>query len=243
MRVSPKIFPVALFVLVVGVSVGLLVFPEFMYQILIWVVMAFQAGGLPVLFVAMIGQALAVPIPSEFILLCGGAAFGLIAGWLVGAMGSVVAASICFYISRKGGRPVAIRFVSEGGMEFADNWFDRWGVWAVILGRLLPVIPFDLISYSAGLTQMKFRSFVIPTVIGTFPRALFYVFLGNYFSGTLKELVDYYNVHHEVPSELGGTMFMFNLILLAIVMVMAAMLIIYWVVMRRYATRRRREHV
>jgi len=196
--------------------------------------MAFQAGGLPVLFVAMIGQALAVPIPSEFILLCGGAAFGLIAGWLVGAMGSVVAASICFYISRKGGRPVAIRFVSEGGMKFADNWFDRWGIWAVILGRLVPVIPFDLISYSAGLTQMKFRSFVIPTVIGTFPRALFYAFLGNYFSGTLKELVDYYREHHEVPSELGETMFMFNLILLAIVMVIAAMLIIYWVVMRRY---------
>lgn len=241
MRISPKIFPIAVFVLVVGVSVGLFVFPEFMYQILLWVLMAFQAGGLPVLFFAMIGQALAVPIPSEVILLCGGAAFGLIAGWLVGAMGSVVAASISFYISRKGGRPIAIRFVSESGMEFANNWFDRWGSWAVILGRLLPVIPFDLISYSAGLTRMKFRDFVIPTVIGTFPRALFYAFLGFSFSEKFEGLVEYYKEHHEVPTELGETMFTFNLILLAIVMVIAAILIIYWVVMRRYMARQRRE--
>lgn len=235
MQVSPKIFPVAVFVLVVGVSVGLLVFPQFMYQILLWVVMSFQAGGLPVFFVAMIGQALAVPIPSEIILLCGGAAFGLIAGWLVGATGSVVAASICFYISRKGGRPVAIRFVSEGGMKFADNWFDRWGAWAVLLGRLLPVIPFDVISYSAGLTQMKFRGFAIPTVVGTFPRALFYAFLGTYFEGTLQELIDYYSKHGEIPSELHGTLFTFNIILLTIVIVMGAILIIYWLLMQRYS--------
>jgi len=235
MRISPKIFPVAVFLLVIGVSVGLFIFPEFMYQILIWVVTSFQAGGLPVFFVAMIGQALAVPIPSEFILLCGGAAFGLIAGWLVGATGSVVAASICFYISRKGGRPIAIRFVSESGMKFADNWFDRWGGWAVILGRLLPVIPFDLISYSAGLTQMKFRSFVIPTVIGTFPRALFYAFLGTYFGGTLQDLIDYYSKYGEIPSELHGTLFMFNIILLTIVIVIGSMLIIYWLLMQRYS--------
>jgi len=82
------------------------------------------------LFVAMILQALAIPIPSEFVLICGGAAFGLMSGWLVGALGSVVAAFIGFYISRKGGRSVAIRFAGERGIEFADNWFNHWGVWA-----------------------------------------------------------------------------------------------------------------
>jgi len=226
--------------LAVGASVALLMFPQFIYQILLWVVESFQAGGLPVLFVVMIVQALAVPIPSEFILICGGAAFGLIAGWLVGAIGSVVAASLCFYVSRKGGRPVALRFVGEGGMKFADNWFDRWGMWAVLLGRFAPVIPFDPISYGAGLTQMEFRSFLIPTVIGTFPRAFFYAFLGNYFSGTLEKLMNYYSEHHELPSELWGPMFMFNLILLTLVAVIGAILIAYWVVTRRYVARRRR---
>ena len=215
---------------------GLLVFPELIYQALFWVVESFQAGGLPILFAAMIVQALAIPIPSEFVLICGGAAFGLLSGWLVGALGSIVAAFISFYISRKGGRSVALRFVGDRGIEFADNWFNHWGMWAVLLGRIAPFIPFDVISYSAGLTQMKIRSFMIPTVIGTLPRALFYAFLGDYFNIALKELIRDYP---EIPPELKGTMFMFNIILLAIVIVMASILIVYWVVTRRYAARKR----
>lgn len=233
MRVSPKIFPVAVFLLVVGASVGLFIFPELLYRLLLWVVESFRVGGPPLLFVAMIVQALAIPIPSEFVLICGGAAFGFLRGWLVGALGSVVAAFIGFYISRKGGRSVALRFVGERGIEFADNWFNRWGVWAVLLGRIAPFIPFDVISYSAGLTQMKFRSFMVPTVIGTLPRALFYAFLGDYFSVTLTELIEDYP---NVPPELEKTMFVFNIILLTIVIVMASILIAYWFVTRRYTT-------
>ena len=235
MRVSPKIFPVAVFLLVVGASVGLLIFPGLIYRLLLWVVGSFQEGGPPLLFFAMVVQAFAIPIPSELVLICGGAAFGLLIGWLVGALGSVVAAFIGFYISRKGGRTVAVRFVGERGIEFADNWFNRWGVWAVLLGRFAPFIPFDVVSYSAGLTQMKFRSFMIPTVIGTLPRALFYAFLGSYFEGTLQDLIAYYNKYGEIPSELHGTLFMFNIILLIIVGVMASILIAYWFVTRRYA--------
>ena len=240
MRLSPKIFPAAVFLLVVGASVGLLIFPGIIYQLLLWVVESFQAGGLPILFAVMIVQALVIPIPSEFVLICGGAAFGVLPGWLVGALGSMVAAFIGFYVSRKGGRSVAMRFVGERGIEFADNWFNHWGVWAVLLGRIAPFIPFDVISYSAGLTQMKLRSFMIPTVVGTLPRALFYAFLGDYFNVALTKLIEYYP---EVPPELEGTMFMFNIILLTIVIVMALILIVYWFVTRRYAARKETKSI
>ena len=219
---------------------GLLIFPGLIYKLLLWVVESFQAGGLPILFVAMIVQALAIPIPSEFVLICGGAAFGLLSGWLVGALGSVVAAFMGFYISRKGGRSVAIRFVGERGIKFADNWFNRWGVWAVLLGRIAPFIPFDVISYSAGLTQMKFRNFIVPTVIGTLPRAFFYAFLGDYINVALKELVKNYP---NVPQELEGTMIMFNIILLTIVIVMVLILIVYWFITRRYTTRQETKSI
>ncbi|KPV62758.1 MAG: SNARE associated Golgi protein [Candidatus Bathyarchaeota archaeon BA2] len=240
MRVSPKIFPVAVFLLVVGVSVGLFIFPELIYRLLFLIVESFRVGGPPLLFVAMIVQALAIPIPSEFVLICGGAAFGLLLGWLVGALGSVVAAFIGFYISRKGGRSVAIRFVGDRGIKFADNWFNRWGMWAVLLGRIAPFVPFDVISYSAGLTKMKFRSFIVPTVTGTLPRVFFYAFLGYCFSGSLNDLMQNYP---NVPSELEGTMFMFNIILLTIVIVMALMLIVYWFVTRRYTARQETKSI
>jgi uncharacterized membrane protein YdjX (TVP38/TMEM64 family) len=232
MKTSPKILPAVIFASVIVASVGLILAPELIHQLLLAIVKSFQAGGLPSLFAAMIMQALIIPIPSEFILICGGAAFGFLSGWLVGAVGSVAAALIGFYISRRGGRSAAQRFIGRKGITFADNWFNRWGAWAVLLGRIIPFIPFDVLSYSAGLTNMKFRRFIIPTIIGTLPRTFFYALLGDYFSVTLWELVQYYP---DVPSELQSTIFMFNIVLFAIVITVASILIGYWFITQRYA--------
>ena len=157
---SSKFLPVVIFLLVIGVSIALFVYPELIYTILIEVIKAFQTGGLPLLFVMMIVQAIAIPIPSELVLIAGGLAFDFPFGWLVGALGSIVAAVVGFFIARKGGRSLAIKLVGEKGINFADNWFNRWGAWAILLGRFAPFIPFDAISYSAGLTKMKLKNFI-----------------------------------------------------------------------------------
>jgi uncharacterized membrane protein YdjX (TVP38/TMEM64 family) len=243
MQLSSKILPVAVFLLVAAVSLILLFVPELIYEILIWVIRAFQYGNLPLLFLMMIIQALAIPIPSELVLIAGGLAFGLLSGWLVGALGSIVAALVGFLISRWGGRSLAIRLVGEKGIQFADNWFDRWGAWAVLLGRFAPFIPFDAISYSAGLTRMKLRNFMIPTVIGTFPRAFFYAFLGGYFGVTFQDLITHYEQYHEIPSELQGPLSTFNYILLAAVAGLTAILIVYWLVTRRYMASRETKSI
>jgi uncharacterized membrane protein YdjX (TVP38/TMEM64 family) len=137
---SSKIFPAVVFLLVIATSLTLLLYPVLIYDILIWVIESFQAGGLLLFFVMMIIQAIAIPIPSELVLIAGGLAFGFPFGWLVGALGSIVAAVLGFYISRKGGRSLAIRLVGEKAIKFADNWFNRWGAWAVLLGRPTPKI-------------------------------------------------------------------------------------------------------
>jgi uncharacterized membrane protein YdjX (TVP38/TMEM64 family) len=243
MRVSPKVFPAAVFLLIVGASVGLLIFPKVIYQLLLWVVKSFQAGGLPLLFIMMIVQALAIPIPSELVLIAGGLAFDFPFGWLVGALGSIVAAFLSFYISRWGGRSLATRFVGERGIEFADNWFNRWGAWAVLLGRFAPFIPFDAISYSAGLTKMKLKNFMIPTVIGTLPRTLFYASLGGFFGVTFLELIDHYKETGEIPQNLQKMLSDFNFVLLAVVAVMAMILIVYWLVTRRYTAKKETKSI
>ncbi len=234
MQLSAKIFPAIVFLLVVGASLTLLFYPELIYNILIWVIESFQAGGLPLLFAMMVIQALAIPIPSELVLIAGGLAFAFPFGWLVGALGSIVAALVSFYISRKGGRSLAIKLVGEKGIRFADNWFNRWGVWAVLLGRFAPFIPFDAISYSAGLTTMKLKSFMVPTVIGTLPRTLFYTSLGSFFGVTFQELIKSYTETGEIPVELQSMVSQFNYVLLAVVAVIAVVFVVYWLVTRRY---------
>ncbi len=216
---SSKIFPAIVFLLVIGTSLTLFLYPKIVYDILIWVIESFQAGGLLFLFGMMIIQALAIPIPSELVLIAGGLAFEFPFGWLVGALGSIVAGVLSFYISRKGGRSLAIRLVGEKGIKFADNWFNRWGGWAILLGRFAPFIPFDAISYSAGLTTMKLKNFLIPTVIGTLPRTLFYTSLGGFFGLTFSELIESYRETGEIPPELQSMVSQFNYILLAVVAV------------------------
>lgn len=243
MQLSSKIFPAIVFLLVVGASLTLLLYPELVYEILIWVIGSFQAGGLPLLFVMMIIQALAIPIPSELVLIAGGLAFGVVFGWLVGALGSIVAALLSFYISRKGGRSLAIRFVGEKGIKFADNWFNRWGAWAVLLGRFAPFIPFDAISYSAGLTTMKLKNFMIPTIIGTLPRALFYASLGGFFGLTFQELIKSYRDTGEIPQNLQKMLSDFNYVLLGAVAVIAAIFVVYWLVTRRYTAEKETKSI
>jgi uncharacterized membrane protein YdjX (TVP38/TMEM64 family) len=237
MSTSSKIFPAIVFLLVIGTSLTLLLYPEFIYDILIWVIGSFQAGGLPLLFVMMIIQAIAIPIPSELVLIAGGLAFGFPFGWIVGALGSIVAAVLGFYISRKGGRSLAIKLVGEKGINFADNWFNRWGAWAILLGRFAPFIPFDAISYSAGLTSMKLKNFMIPTIIGTLPRALFYTSLGSFFGVTFQQLIDHYKLTGEIPPELQNMVSQFNYVLLGVVALIAAIFVVYWLVTRRYTAK------
>jgi uncharacterized membrane protein YdjX (TVP38/TMEM64 family) len=235
MSTSAKVFPAIVFLLVIGASLTLFIYPEPIYDILIWVIESFQAGGLPLLFGMMIVQALAIPIPSELVLIAGGLAFAFPFGWLVGALGSIVAAVLSFYISKKGGRSLAIKLVGEKGIRFADNWFNRWGSWAVLLGRFAPFIPFDAISYSAGLTTMKLKSFLIPTVIGTLPRTLFYTCLGSFFGVTFQQLIESYRATGEIPVELQSMVSQFNYVLLAVVAVIAVIFVVYTLVTRRYS--------
>ena len=243
MSTSSKFFPVIVFLLVIGSSLALLIYPELIYDILIWVIESFQAGGLPLLFVMMIVQALAIPIPSELVLIAGGLAFEFPFGWLVGALGSMVAALISFYISRKGGRSLAIRFVGEKGIKFADNWFNRWGAWAVLLGRFAPFIPFDAISYGAGLTTIRLKNFIVPTVIGTLPRALFYTSLGSIFGVTFQELIDHYKLTGEIPQNLQNMVSDFNYVLLAVVAVIAVIFVLFWLVTRRYTAEKETKSI
>jgi len=235
MSTSSKLFPAIVFVLIIGASLTLFLYPQIIYDILILVIESFEVGGLSLLFGMMIIQAIAIPIPSELVLIAGGLAFDFPFGWLVGALGSIVAAMIGFYIAQKGGRGLAIKLVGERGINFADNWFNRWGSWAILLGRFAPFIPFDAISYSAGLTSMKLKKFMIPTIIGTLPRTLFYTSLGNFFGVSFQDLIQHYREHGEIPAELQDMVSQFNYVLLGVVAVIGVIFVAYWLITRRYS--------
>ena len=127
----------------------------------------------------MVLQALAAPVPSFLITFANGLAFGVFWGWMLSLFGHVLAAVVCFGISRALGRVPVEVLVGKTGLESADRWFANWGIYAVFVARLIPGIAFDVISYAAGLTRMRFRNFIVATTLGIFPQTFLYSFLGR----------------------------------------------------------------
>jgi uncharacterized membrane protein YdjX (TVP38/TMEM64 family) len=127
----------------------------------------------------MVLQALVAPVPSFLITFANGLAFGVFWGWVLSVFGHVLAASVCFGISRALGRVPVEVLVGRVGLESADRWFARWGVYAVFAGRLLPGVAFDAISYAAGLTNMRYRNFLVATTLGIVPQTFLYSYLGR----------------------------------------------------------------
>ena len=52
------------------------------------------------------------------------------------------------------------------------------GFFVVLMLRLIPLFPFDIISYGAGLTSIKYKDFLLATIIGTIPGILVFTNIG-----------------------------------------------------------------
>ncbi|MFQ5692808.1 MAG: TVP38/TMEM64 family protein [Nitrospinota bacterium] len=127
----------------------------------------------------MILQAIIAPLPAFLITMANGMLFGTLWGGLLSWASALVAALVCFFIANALGRPVVERFVSKRGLHIADHFFESYGKYAVLVARFIPVVPFDPISFGAGLTKMPLRDFALATGIGIIPATIIYASLGE----------------------------------------------------------------
>lgn len=150
---------------------------------LIAYIQSFGAGAVAVSFLLMILQAIVAPIPAFFITLANAAIWGWWQGALLSWTSSMVGASLCFYIARILGRDVVVRLNSHTAVQQMERFFDRYGANAIVIARLLPFVPFDPVSYFAGLTSVKFWKFFVATGLGQLPATVVYSYAGGQLSG------------------------------------------------------------
>jgi membrane protein DedA with SNARE-associated domain len=120
------------------------------------------------------------PIPSELIMPLAGynAAQGktsILLVILAGSIGSLAGASFWYGLGRLVDHDAVKRFAERHGrwigmsradVEKADDWFDAYGHYAVLFGRLIPAVR-TLISIPAGLSEMPVTRFLTYSSIGT----------------------------------------------------------------------------
>ena len=68
-------------------------------------------------------------------------------------------------------------------IEKAEKFAKKYGVFSVLIGRVLPIVPFKVFSIAAGITRISFLPFVICTLIGVIPR----MFLLSMFGASLAK--------------------------------------------------------
>jgi uncharacterized membrane protein YdjX (TVP38/TMEM64 family) len=136
------------------------------------------AGALaPLLYVALlIVQAVIAPLPAPALAIAGGYGFGVVEGFLLTWAGSLIGGVISFGISRWFGRGLV---AGSGPAERLDRFVEEHGAMLVFVLRLIPLVSFDAISYAAGLSGIRFRSFLLATALGMAPGTFAFVYLGG----------------------------------------------------------------
>ncbi|MFY9668876.1 MAG: DedA family protein [Trebonia sp.] len=138
--------------------------------------------GYVAVFLLMLAESACIPIPSEVIMLFGGAlAAGaypgahptLIGIVLAGVLGNVAGSYIAWAVGRYAGQPAVRRWGRRFGVrghdiDRATAWFDRYGSAAVLFGRMVPVVR-TFISLPAGFAGMPAGRFGLFTTLGCIP--------------------------------------------------------------------------
>ena len=147
------------------------------------------AYGLIAVFVLMAAESCGFPFPSEVIMPTSGllAATGhmnLALAILAGALANLVGSLIAYGLAARFGEPLLLgpgRYVGirRHHLELADGWFQRWGLLAVLVGRVLPVIR-TYISFPAGLARVDLARFSVLTFVGALPWCAALALVGYY---------------------------------------------------------------
>lgn len=135
---------------------------------------SFGVWAVAISFMMMILQSIVAPIPAFFITFANAAIWGWWKGAILSWSSAMAGAAICFGISRLYGRGVAEKFASKMALDEVEIFFEKYGKNTILVARLLPFVPFDPISYAAGLTSMSFGGFFLATGLGQLPATIVY---------------------------------------------------------------------
>ncbi|ECH6824105.1 DedA family protein [Listeria monocytogenes] len=145
-----------------------------------WITSIMADFGYIGIFVLIMIENLFPPIPSEIILTFGGfmttvTSLNVVMVIIVATLGSVVGAILLYKVASYFGKERLTKIVlkygrilrlKESDIERAENFFLKYGSWAVFLCRMIPLIR-SLISIPAGMTKMKMSKFLILTTAGS----------------------------------------------------------------------------
>ena len=145
------------------------------------------SAGAAAVFVLMTLESACIPIPSEAIMLFAG--FSVSKGELTlfeiiaaGVLGNLVGSWIAYAVGYYGRLDLLEKnkliHLNPKHLKWADEWFAKYGTWAVFFSRMLPIVR-TFISLPAGVAKMPFWRFTVLTLLGCIPWVTALALLGK----------------------------------------------------------------
>lgn len=122
---------------------------------------------------------LILPIPATAVIAALGNVYGIWLGTLISVIGSLSAGFSGYLAARLLGKKAIRIIASEDEIERFRNFFDTWGGGAVIISRIMPILP-EVISILAGVARMSLVRFGVALALGTIPTCIIFAFMGSY---------------------------------------------------------------
>lgn len=143
-----------------------------------------QTGGwAPVLYIGLFILLPTFFFPVAVLALAGGLLFGLWWGSVYTFIGAVLNCAMMFLLARYVGRSQVQRLVKQ---KLSPQWQRRLqmadgkeGFLLLIILRLIPAVPYNLINYTFGLTGISFSSYLLASAIGIIPGTFAFINIGD----------------------------------------------------------------
>ena len=137
----------------------------------------------PVLYIGLFVLLPAFFFPVAVLALAGGLLFGLWWGSVYTFIGAVLNCALMFLLARYVGRSQVQRLVEQ---KLSPQWQRRLqmadgkeGFLLLIILRLIPAVPYNLINYTFGLTGISFSSYLLASAIGIIPGTFAFINIGD----------------------------------------------------------------
>jgi uncharacterized membrane protein YdjX (TVP38/TMEM64 family) len=121
---------------------------------------------------------LVLPVPSSIVMALSGKLLGFWAGGVASFVGAISATMLGYMVCYAGGTTVFRRFVRDKDADKVIAWFEKYGIYAIILSRPIPMVT-EILSCTSGLYKVPIRQFIFASVLGTLPICFVYSYFGQ----------------------------------------------------------------
>jgi uncharacterized membrane protein YdjX (TVP38/TMEM64 family) len=131
----------------------------------------------PIIFIVLFTFVPLTLFPDAILAIAGGLIFGLVQGSLYIMIGALLGASLSFFLARFYADWLRKKLQGEKFLNI-DKSVKQNGFIIIFLLRLIPLVPFDIISYSAGFSSIRYKDFILATLLGIIPGVVVYANIG-----------------------------------------------------------------